>query len=189
MKKNMRYSITMLALVAAFLWGDNLRAQGSGVDEITTEITSSGGEIQQGEFGEMFSTVGQPLAQDSTMLDSDGGEASWTGFWHIVPSDTTSGVHEEWAAAGVGASMITSAAPNPFSEEITIYARIEQPATVLVSVYSIMGEEIIRLIDGPRETGTSRVRWSPVDLPGGVYLIRLEVDGTPSPSTTVTYAP
>ncbi len=189
MMQKMRPYIAIVALLLASLWGERLKAQGIGVDEITTEITSSGGEIQQGEFGEMFSTVGQPLAQDSTMLDSDGGEASWTGFWHIVPSDTTSGVHEEWAAAGVGASMITSAAPNPFSEEITIYARIEEPAEVRISVFSILGEEIIRLIDGRRETGTSRVRWSPVDLPGGVYLIRLEVDGTPSPSMTVTYAP
>ena len=188
MKQYGRYWLMAASLVLALSATESVVAQGSGVDEVTAEIVNAGGEIQQGEFGELFSSIGQPVAADSVMLD-DGGEISWTGFWHIVPSDTTSGVHEEWAAAGVGASMITSAAPNPFSEEITIYARIEEPAEVELVVYSVSGQEVIRLIDGPREAGTSRVRWNPVDITAGVYLIRLEVGGLPLQATTVTYAP
>ena len=182
---------TTYFLLGALFFGmsSTLFAQGSGIDEITTEIISSGGEIQQGEFGEVFSTFGQPLAADSTALDSDGGEASWTGFWHIVPTDSLSGVREEWTAFGVGASMITSAAPNPFSEEITLYVRLDKPGIVKLSVYSILGDEVIRLIDGVREAGTSRLHWSPEDLPGGIYMVRLEIEGTLYPATRITYAP
>ncbi len=177
--------VALLLPVAA----GSLRAQGAGVDEVNPETTSSGGEIQQGEFGEMFSTIGQPLAADSLKFDSDGGEASWIGFWHVVPSDTAAGVHEEWNAGGLGEAAITSASPNPFAESITIYTRIDRSAQVRLSLFNVMGEEVIRLIDGEREAGTSRVLWDPVDLSPGVYLLQLEVGGSLYPTVTITYAP
>lgn len=178
-----------LILLILLLSTGGLAAQEAGVDEVSPQITSGGGEIQQGEFGEMFSTIAQPLAADSLKFDSDGGEASWIGFWHIMPSDTASGVHEEWNAGGIGAAAITSAAPNPFSEVILIYTRIDRPSHVRLSVFNMLGEEIIRLIDAEREAGTSRVTWEPEELSGGVYLLQLEIAGTRYPVTTITYAP
>lgn len=178
-----------LALVLLLLCSTGLAAQEAGVDEVEPQITSSGGEIQQGEFGEMFSTIGQPFAEDSLKFDSDGGESSWIGFWHVVPSDTAAGIYEEWNAGGLGDAAITSAAPNPFAGDITIYTRIDRPGQVRLVLFNMLGEEIIRLIDGEREAGTSRVNWDPVDLSPGVYLLQLEVGGTLYPTVTITYAP
>ena len=158
-----------------------------GANEINPQITSNGGEFQQGTFGSMMSTIGEAVASDSVSLDVDGGEATWTGFWHVMPADTTSGVYEEWAGSGTGTSGITSAAPNPFSEEVMLYVRIASPGNVRLAAYDMLGRERQILIDGDREAGTSRVRWQPEGIGVGTYILRLEIDGTLYPTTTVQY--
>ena len=164
-------------------------AQQAGSDEVAPAIISSGGEIQQGEWGEMFSTVGEPIVGDSTALDSDGGEVTWTGFWNLVPTDSTSGVVEEWTSAGAGESALTSVAPNPFNETLTLYLRIAKPATVRLTAYDMTGQEVLRLVDGTRQAGTTRLRWNPVDVAQGTYLLMLEIDGTLLPGIRVSYLP
>ncbi|MGE3802641.1 MAG: T9SS type A sorting domain-containing protein [Candidatus Kapaibacterium sp.] len=162
-------------------------AQGSGKDEINPQTTSNGGEIQQGEFGSMFSTIGEPVAADSMVAGAVDGEATWIGFWQIMPSDTTSGVREEWTTGGAGESGLTSAAPNPFHDEITVYIRLAAPGNVKLTAYDMIGREAQVLIDGHREAGTSRVYWQPEGIETGTYLLRLEIDGTEYPTTTIQY--
>lgn len=164
-------------------------AQQAGVDEVAPAIISSGGEIQQGEFGEMFSTMGEPIVGDSTALDSDGGEVTWTGFWNLIPNDSLSGVEEAWTPDGIGATGITTMAPNPFTETLTLYVRLASPALVKLIAYDVTGREVLRLVDGYRQGGTTRLHWTPDDLDGGVYLLQLDVDGTLHPGVTVTYTP
>ena len=155
--------------------------------QIDPQITSNGGEIQEGSFGELISTIGEPLAADSMAVSASSDEATWIGFWNIIPSDTTAGVHEEWTSGGSGDNGITVAAPNPFGEEITVYVRLENRADVLLSVYDMLGREVQPLIDGTREAGTTRVRWRPEQLPTGTYILRLEIEGTEFPARTIQY--
>ena len=185
--QNERFKAIMFFFLLSLFFSSSIYAQQAGQDEINPQTTSSGGEIQQGEFGTMFSTVGEPLASDSVFLDVDGGEATWTGFWQVMPTDTTLGIYEEWAAGGIGASGITSAAPNPFSDEILLYVRLETPGNVKLSVYDMLGREAQVLIDGHREAGTSRVRWQPEEIEAGTYVLQLEVEGVQYPTTTIQY--
>lgn len=155
--------------------------------QINPQITSSGGELQQGGFGELFSTIGEPLAADSMVVNASSDEATWTGFWQIIPHSPASGVSEEWAPFGSGANAITTAAPNPFSEELQVYVRLESPGHVRLTAYDMLGREAQVLIDGPREAGTTRLRWNPETLDAGAYILKLEIDGTDYPATTVHY--
>lgn len=155
--------------------------------QIDPQITSNGGELQQGNFGEIFSTIGEPFALDSMDVSASSDEATWIGFWNIVPSDTTSGVYEEWSSGGSGANGITVAAPNPFTEELQVYVRLETPGNVRLSAYDMLGREVQLLIDGPREAGTTRIRWQPEGITPGSYILRLEIDGTELPARTIQY--
>ena len=183
--------IRLFPLLIAAIFGltQQAIAQQAGVDEIAPSIISSGGEIQQGEFGEMFQTVGEPIIGDSTALDGDGSEVTWTGFWNLVPSDTLAGVTEEWTTEGAGAHALTTVAPNPFTERLTIYVRLASPANVKLVAYDLTGREVLRLIDGHRQQGTTRLQWGPVDIEAGSYLMQLEVDGTLYPGVRVAYTP
>lgn len=154
---------------------------------IDPQITSSGGELQQGGFGELFSTVGEPLASDSMGTNAVDDESTWIGFWQIIPNDTASGVYEEWAPAGNGSTGITTVAPNPFGESLQVYLRLESPGRVRLTAYDLLGREAQILIDGDREPGTTRVRWTPEGLEAGTYLLKLEVNGTEYPARTVQY--
>lgn len=174
--------LAVLALPAAIP-----AAAQQGSAEIDPQITSSGGELQQGGFGELFSTVGEPLASDSIGTSAVDDESTWIGFWQIIPNDTASGVYEEWAPTGNGSTGITTVAPNPFGESLQVYLRLESTGRVRLAAYDLLGREAQILIDGDREPGTTRVRWTPEGLQAGTYLLKLEVDGTEYPARTVQY--
>lgn len=176
--------LALALFLVAGLYSMPIRAQQA---EIEPQTVSNGGEHQEGSFGELFSTIGEPFAGDSVSLDIDGGEATWTGFWNVLPGDTTSGVVEEWAAFGSGSSAITAAAPNPFSDELTVYVRLESPGMVRLTAYDALGRDVQHLIEGPRESGTSRIRWQPEGLTPGTYILRLTVDGLEYPVKTIRY--
>jgi hypothetical protein len=54
---------------------------------------------------------------------------------------------------------------------------VPQSGHVTIAVYNPLGQRVATLIDGDRMAGTYTVRWDAVDLPSGVYLYHLQVDG------------
>jgi hypothetical protein len=176
--------LLLLAAAAAPAW-----SQAAGDPVISPQIVSSGGEIQQGEFGEVFSTIGEPFAGDSTAAGAVDGDATWTGFWNVVPSDTSSGVREEWNPNGKGTTGVTSAAPNPFTREVTLYIRVEKSSQVRLIVYDLLGRERATLIDGAREAGTTRIHWEPQGIEAGTYMVALDVNGIGYEAVSIMYTP
>ncbi len=68
--------------------------------------------------------------------------------------------------------------PNPFNPSTEIRFDLHAPARVTLTVYNILGEEIIRLIDAEYPAGTHAVIWDGVDENGqpaasGIYLYRI----------------
>ena len=45
---------------------------------------------------------------------------------------------------------------------------------VNLSIYDMMGREIIRLIDGPMDQGEHQIKWAPSQLQSGVYFYRIQ---------------
>ena len=73
--------------------------------------------------------------------------------------------------------------PNPFNPATTIRFGLPEPATVLVKVYNMLGQEITTLADGPQEPGLFSLRWNGrsdagTDVGSGVYLYRMTAAGT-----------
>ena len=64
--------------------------------------------------------------------------------------------------------------PNPFNPYTKIRYSIPEPGRVKISVYNIIGEEIVTLVNREKEVGYYEVEFDGSNLPSGVYLYKLQ---------------
>ena len=72
-------------------------------------------------------------------------------------------------------------APNPFNPKTTIKYFLERDALVKVTVYDIMGKNIIRLVNNFQNSGYHSLEWDAINFKGedvsaGVYICVLETE-------------
>ncbi|UCH63397.1 MAG: T9SS type A sorting domain-containing protein [Fidelibacterota bacterium] len=68
--------------------------------------------------------------------------------------------------------------PNPFNPVSTIRYDLPQKSEVALTVYDILGREVVRLVEGYIEPGYHQVKWDGRDkggreVPSGIYIARL----------------
>ncbi len=68
--------------------------------------------------------------------------------------------------------------PNPFNPSTTIRFELPTAADITITVYDLLGREVLRLVDGHREAGYHQVRWRGRTQKGreaatGLYIVRL----------------
>jgi hypothetical protein len=87
----------------------------------------------------------------------------------------------EEAAQGVGVVPTEYALeqnyPNPFNPMTLIRYQIPEPGRVMLSIYSITGQEVLRPVDSQQSAGYYDVMVSASNLASGVYFYRLNVNG------------
>jgi hypothetical protein len=71
--------------------------------------------------------------------------------------------------------------PNPFNPETRIDFNLERRANIDISVFNILGQEIVELINESRPAGAHSVYWNGTDksgraMPSGLYFYRLRSD-------------
>ncbi len=64
--------------------------------------------------------------------------------------------------------------PNPFNPSTKIHYKIAQSEFVNLSVYNVLGKEVVVLVNEIQSQGTYSVVFSADNLPGGVYFYKLE---------------
>ena len=67
--------------------------------------------------------------------------------------------------------------PNPFNPTTTISYELKEEAQVLLSIWNIVGQKVVTLVDGMREAGEHTASWNASDMPSGLYIAQLEVGG------------
>ena len=67
--------------------------------------------------------------------------------------------------------------PNPFNPATTIEYSLAKPGNVRLSVFNMLGQEVLRLADGYKGPGTHEVLVDAGQLSSGVYLYNLQVGG------------
>ena len=72
--------------------------------------------------------------------------------------------------------------PNPFNPTTSIEFSLARPGAIKLDVFSIKGERVRMLADKSLDAGYFAVKWDGVDdsgaqLPSGIYIYRLAVDG------------
>jgi hypothetical protein len=130
-------------------------------------------------------TAESPLAYSTTYYwriragSSGGTGASKTtafGPWSEVRSFTVAvGTAAETDRAGIPTSYALHANyPNPFNPTTTIQIDLPETARVTLAVFSVLGQEVLRLESGSVPAGRHRYSVDASTLPSGVYLYRLE---------------
>lgn len=66
--------------------------------------------------------------------------------------------------------------PNPFNPMTTIAFDLPRPSHVRLTVFDLLGQEVVVLVDEPRAEGTHRVHFNAGQLASGVYMYRLDAD-------------
>jgi hypothetical protein len=69
--------------------------------------------------------------------------------------------------------------PNPFNPATTIEYQLPEAGFVKLTVYNLLGQEVVRLVDGVRRSGSHSVVWNSRDklgstVPTGIYFCRME---------------
>ena len=63
--------------------------------------------------------------------------------------------------------------PNPFNPETTISYGLPEASEVIITIFGSNGRKIIDLFEGKKEKGIHALRWNAIDVPSGVYFIRM----------------
>jgi hypothetical protein len=101
---------------------------------------------------------------------------------YVAISDNAPGCNspeEVEAACGIGVKEVggrrpaVSGYPNPFSQATTIEYELEHDATVTLTLYNHLGQEVVMLVNKTEPAGTHQVQWDAEDLPAGIYFYRI----------------
>ncbi len=97
-------------------------------------------------------------------------EGPWSDVWEFTTWDPSS-------VFDVPASTFNANAfPNPFTGTVNIHYDLKNEATVRLSVFNIIGEEVAVLVNKTLPAGLQSINWTPVNLESGVYWYSLEID-------------
>jgi len=85
---------------------------------------------------------------------------------------------------GSGNNNMEQNFPNPFSTSTTISYQLNVASHVNISVYNILGEKIVVLVNEKHAPGHYTVDWNSIDKNGnqlvnGIYIYRLDIDNKP----------
>jgi hypothetical protein len=64
--------------------------------------------------------------------------------------------------------------PNPFNSATRVQFELSRAQKVKLDIYNIQGARVARLVDAPLQAGRHSVSWTPRNLAGGIYFLRLE---------------
>ena len=67
--------------------------------------------------------------------------------------------------------------PNPFKGTTEIEFHISAPSQITLDVYNILGEKVTCLLNEAKNTGKHKVLFDASELLGGIYFIKLQIDG------------
>jgi hypothetical protein len=66
--------------------------------------------------------------------------------------------------------------PNPFNPITFIKYQLAKPGFVTISVYNILGMEIVKLVNEEKSAGSYEVEYDATNLSSGIYFYRLQTE-------------
>ncbi|MBN2425456.1 MAG: T9SS type A sorting domain-containing protein [Calditrichaceae bacterium] len=101
----------------------------------------------------------------------DSSSAAVNTVERIIPTGPVSSINESVIPSDF---MLYQNYPNPFNPATTIKYMIKTPAHVKLSIYNLLGENIVELADEYKYPGSYEIKFDASNLSGGMYFIRLK---------------
>lgn len=97
----------------------------------------------------------------------------------VLYGDTTTitDVEEEPLDMSVSEYKLSQNYPNPFNPKTVISYSVKDAGLVKIRVYDILGSEVATLVNENKSAGTYTVEFNAANLPSGVYIYTLQVNG------------
>ena len=67
--------------------------------------------------------------------------------------------------------------PNPFNPTTMIEFSLHRLAPVTITIYDLLGRQLLTLVDATLDQGVHRVEWNAANFTSGIYYCRMTVDG------------
>jgi len=64
--------------------------------------------------------------------------------------------------------------PNPFNPSTTIRYSLAQTGRITLSIYDLLGREVVKLVDEEKPAGEYETKWNASSYPSGVYFLRMQ---------------
>jgi len=161
-----------------------------------TAISTSGDIIGSGSFDEQgrcgISLWGRE--EDADVIGLCDGESFnvrlWNGREEISAKLEPVTGELKWSAGGFAVARVTGATdlpltfglenayPNPFNAQVKINYGLASDGDMKLSVVELSGRVIAVITQGHQSAGRHQAIWNAVDAPSGIYLIRLESEGS-----------
>jgi hypothetical protein len=65
--------------------------------------------------------------------------------------------------------------PNPFNPQTVVEYTVSTPSHVNITVYNLLGQSVVRLVDIEQNAGYYSTRWNAIGVASGVYYLRMTV--------------
>jgi len=102
-------------------------------------------------------------------------QAEWTNTWigdttHVAGTTSVGDFDENIAAS----YDLHQNYPNPFNPETTIEFALAKAGNVEISVYNLLGQNVMTLVNQTMKSGKHQVRFDGASLPSGVYFYAIK---------------
>jgi plastocyanin len=154
--------------------GDTVRWQGAFSDHpLSSTTVPAGAQTWTNTTGTVFTYVVQIPGTYTYQCDVHGPDMSGS-FTAAAATDVNDGARQSHAST----FHVDQNYPNPFNPSTRITYSLAQNSSVSLKVFNAIGEEVATLVKGFQTSGIHDVSFDGTSLPTGIYLYRLEAEGS-----------
>ncbi len=133
------------------------------------KLTLSGGStLSVGPVNGIKITLGQSVRGRTSA--PTGAKAANIGFWEVIGSATTTGVHDEPPQVF---DHLYGNYPNPFNPSTTVRFSLAVDSNVSLELYDLKGRKVDVLLQEFVEAGAHALVYQPEQLASGVYFVMM----------------
>ena len=156
------------AILASGSWDDTVKLWDVATRGLITTLEGHAGNVSSASFSPDGATLASG-AWDGTILLWD--VAEWTNSGTAVTANKLIGLLDEL--------QLQQNAPNPFNSQTVLSYFLPKSGPVRLELFSVTGQQVAVLRQGPQQAGYHRLRWEAQDdegrpLASGIYFYRLK---------------
>ncbi len=134
-------------------------------------------EIEAGEFlaGHIVGGIDTPIINPFFTNQTDRTSASYTVYEVWLDPAESDGTPVQQTPDG---AELYPNYPNPFDDVTTLHFSIEGDSMVNLEVFTVDGKKVAKLLSSEMKQGEHELQFSAGELSSGLYIVRLQVNGT-----------